>query len=334
MSARHPFEPGAVFFIREAALFCMWMQLGCSGQGGKSGYHGPRITTNQANALLPMKVALCSIATGPDPLYFRSVARYLPYNLANIAPGHEVDFLLFTDRDEDIDGVRRIACDTVLWPYCTNLKNNIIGDWFEREGRWDDYDFIFFVDADFALGEPYDYFAHEFVMMKAYWGKHLMAGGFYGGKSEWFRRLYMEYRDELRFIREHMLPVPQYNDERYLTLFADKYKDSVHVIDMNDHLIIFYDNEDLDEVIAKRGTQLFLQPYKSAGMANGGVIKHPSWECKGIINLEEKYIYIVCHNDMGRLQKLDDTHYRIHWYGHNTVREILNVETGTIELMS
>lgn len=279
-----------------------------------------------------MKIALCTIAAGKDRIYFDSAKRYLPYNKEYFANGQDVDFLLFTDRDDEtIEGMESIPCFTSIWPYCTLLKNNIIGDYFDKSGRWDDYDYIFFIDADFAIGDYYNFFDHEFVFVKANWGTDLAGGFFYGGKTEYFKELYTIYKDELNAIYNGKLSVPPNLDEFYLSLFRKKHEDKVHVIDMNGNTLAFYDNENLEEKIANGSRKLLLHPYKSKGRANTTTIKHPQWEKESVINLKEGYVFVVYNHDVGQLVKLDEKHYRVLWNRYPAAREVLNIETRTIE---
>lgn len=277
-----------------------------------------------------MKIALCTIAAGKDPIYFESARRYLPYNQNNFGHGHDVDYILFTDRDEDIEGMTRVECPTSIWPYCTMLKNNMIGEHFDRHNLWDVYERVFFIDADFAIGDRYDFFSHEFLLVDVYWGNNLGGGFFYGGKTSRFRELYEMYKDELALIYERKLAVPHNLDEFYLGLFRQKYEEIFHIVPMNDNTLVFYDNEDLDEKIREKGARLLLHPYKSQGRANTVTIKHPRWEKESVINLEEGYVFIVYKNDIGLLSKIDDENYRILWHRYPESREVLNITTNTI----
>lgn len=276
------------------------------------------------------KIAICTIATGPDRFYLDAVKRYLPYNKKNFGRGHEVDYLLFTDREEDVEGMKRIPCKTTIWPYCTMLKNNMIGEYMDDGDKWGEYDYIFFIDADFAIGEYYDFFQHNFILVDVYWGRNLGGGFFYGGKTQYFRELYETYKTEMQIMYERKLSVPPYCDEFYLGLFRRKHEGEFHIFDMEEWTLAFYDNEDLDAKLAETPGRIFLQPYKSKKRANTTIIKHPEWESEAIINLEEKYIFIMGHHDVGILAKLDETHYRVLWHVHHKVREILDITTNTI----
>lgn len=280
-----------------------------------------------------MKIALCTLAAGKDRIYFDSVKRYYPYNKQYFIADRDVDFLLFTDRNEIIDGVKNLPCLTSIWPYCTMLKNNIIGDYFDKNGGWEKYDYVFFIDADFAIGDPYDFFSHEFVFINASWGHNLAAGLFYGGKTKYFRELYELYKEELQTIYERKLSVPHNLDEFYLSMFRDRHKGEFHLIDMTyDNTLAFYDGHNLEEKIAANPPKTFLHPYKSNRRANTVNVKHPSWEKETVINLEEQYIFVTGNNDIGMLIRLDSKHYRILWNKHPEVREVLNIETMTVEV--
>ncbi len=104
------------------------------------------------------KIALFTIAVGKDSIYFHSVQRYFSYNRENLGQNESVDFFLFTDRDENIENICNIPCRSGVWPYISLLKNNLIADFLEQEDRWSLYCHIFFIDADFAIGDRYDFF--------------------------------------------------------------------------------------------------------------------------------------------------------------------------------
>lgn len=279
-----------------------------------------------------MKIALCTIATGKDPIYFESVKRYLPYNREYFMNGRDVDFLLFTDQSEAIDGVQSHPYQGILWPYSPMLKNNVIGEHFDQFNLWDQYDYIYFIDADFAIGDYYDFFQHEFVMINVSWGEELGGGGFYGGKSSIFRELYETYREEIATICNNKLSVPLHLDEFYLGLFRKSHSEHIHMISMDDeHTLFFYDSEDLDTRIKAEGRRkLFMFPQKTRGRANTVTITHPNWKQESVINLKEGYLFIVYHHDIGHLLKITDRYYRILWLKHPSSREILDVKTNTI----
>ena len=152
------------------------------------------------NRLSMKKIALFTIAVGEDRIYFDSVARYFPYNKKYFGQNHEMDYYLFTDRDEKIDGIIHIPCQTTLWPYTTMLKNNFISDYLTQADKWDDYSHIFFIDADFAIGDYYDFFSPDFLLVKPYWNNKNGGGFFYGGKTEYFKLLCDSYYTELTRI--------------------------------------------------------------------------------------------------------------------------------------
>jgi hypothetical protein len=280
------------------------------------------------------KIALFTIAVGKDRIYFDSVRRYFPYNQQYFGQNQEVDYLLFTDREETIDGIRNIVCPPSLWPYTTLLKNNIISDYLTSENNWEAYSHIFFIDADFAIGDYYDFFTPDFILVKPYWNNKNGGGFFYGGKTEYFRKLCSLYYDELNFIYENTLPVPRDLDEYYLGLFLEREAEHIRIIDMNKetNTLIFYDNEDLDDKIRQQGNRLFMQPYKAKGRANKTVITNYSanrrMECT--VNLQANYIFDNYTYDFGRLLKIDERNYRIFWSKKPEIREVLNLENHTI----
>ena len=279
------------------------------------------------------KIALFTIAVGKDPVYFDSVRRYFPYNRENFGQNLSVDYYIFTDRTETIEGVISIPCTTTVWPYTPLLKNNIIADYLESERKWDTYSHLFFIDADFALGDRYDFFTPEFVFVKPWWNEKNGGGFFYGGKTGYFRKLCRLFYDEIRFIYENKLPLPRDLDEYYWGLFLEQYKENIHTIEMdrNTNTLIFYDNENLDEKIRETGKRLFMQPYKAEGRANKTYITDVSGnrqEC--IVNVAEQYIFNNFTYDFGRLLPINKIHYRILWSKQPERREVLNLETFNI----
>jgi glycosyltransferase involved in cell wall biosynthesis len=277
----------------------------------------------------PDKIALFTMAVGKDPVYFDSVRRYFPYNRVYFGQNREVDYFLLTDRNETIDGIVNIPCSSSLWPYTTLLKNNSIYDYSDKNGGWDKYTHIFFIDADFAIGDKYDFFQHDFVLVKPYWNNKNGGGFFYGGKTGYFKQLCDLFYREIQFIYENKLPVPHDLDEFYLGLFREQYQKHIHLIEMDrqTNTLIFYDNENLDEKIQQQGNRLFMQPYKAEGRANKTIIAdsyNQPQEC--IVNLKEQYIFNNYTYNYGRLLKIDDANYRILWSKKPEVREVLNID--------
>jgi hypothetical protein len=279
------------------------------------------------------KIALFTIAVGKDIIYFDSVRRYFPYNKANFGQDFDVDYYLFTDRDETITEIISIPCQTSLWPFTTLMKNNLIADYLDASGKWNTYSHIFFIDADFAVGEEYNFFQHDFLLVKPYWNNKNGGGFFYGGKTEYFRRLCLLFYDEIRFICENKLPVPRDLDEFYLGLFREQYSEQIYVIDMSQetNTLVFFDNENLDRKIQQTGKRLFMQPYKAEGRANKTYVvdvQNKKQEC--IVNFEEGYIFNNYTYDFGRLLKIDGSFYRILWSKCPEAREVLSIETYQI----
>lgn len=280
------------------------------------------------------RVALFTIAVGKNPIYFDSVKKYFPYNKKYFGHENNVDYFLFTDRNGNIEGITNINIETTYWPYVTLLKNNMISDYLNVHNRWDDYDYVFFIDADFALGDFYDFLKYDFLLIKPYWNDSLGGGAFYGGKSSNFRLLCDLFYDEIKFISDNKLPVPRDIDEYYLGLYGQEFEDSIHIIkmDTNVNTLIFYDNENLDEKIKEQGSRLFLLPYKSEGRANKTLVKNfltnKMMEC--IVNIEEKYIFDNYTYDFGRLLQIDDANYRILWSKVPEAREIFNIKDNSI----
>jgi glycosyltransferase involved in cell wall biosynthesis len=283
------------------------------------------------------KIALFIVAVGKDPIYFNSVQRYFPYNKENFGQDYDVDYYVFTDRTETIEGITSIPCQSSVWPYTTLLKNNIIFDYLESSGKWDTYSHLFFIDADFAIGDKYDFFSPNFVLVKPYWNEKNGGGFFYGGKTQYFQTLCRLFYEEIRFICDQKLSVPRDLDEFYLGVFCEQYKEHILLIEMDKqtNTLIFYDNENLDEKIRQQGKRLFMQPYKAEGRANKTIVTDVSGnrqEC--IVNAKEQYIFNNYTYDFGRLLKLDDVHYRILWSKQPEQREVLNIKTLKINKQS
>jgi glycosyltransferase involved in cell wall biosynthesis len=278
-------------------------------------------------------IALFTIAVGKDPVYFNSVRRYLPYNNVNFGGDNLVDFFLLTDREETIEGMITVPCAPSVWPYTTMLKNNIITDYLDKTCQWDHYSHIFFIDADFAIGDNYNFFSPDFILVKPYWNEKNGGGFFYGGKTEYFRKLCSLFYQEIQFIYDNKLPPPRDLDEFYLGLFREQFQEHIHLIEMNQqtNTLIFYDNEDLDAKISETGKRLFIQPYKAEGRANKTFVidvQNKKQEC--IVSLEEGYIFNNYTYDFGRLLKIDSSFYRIFWSKRPEAREVLNIETYKI----
>jgi glycosyltransferase involved in cell wall biosynthesis len=284
------------------------------------------------------RIALFTMAVGEDRIYFDSVARYFPYNKKYFGQNNDVDYYLFTDRNETInDEIFNIPCRSMLWPYVALMKNNTISDYLTSTNKWENYDYIFFIDADFAIGKEYDFFSHNFFLIKPFWNTALGAGLFYGGRKEYFKTLCNQYYDEFQFICENKLPLPQDLDEFYLGLFRKQYKNNIHLIEMDreTNTLIFYDNENLEEKIKESGNRIFMQPFKAKGRANRTMIIDTSYkEQEYIINTKEQYIFNNYTYDLGRLIPLDDINYQILWARQPEKREVLNIETKRISDMS
>jgi hypothetical protein len=213
------------------------------------------------------------------------------------------------------------------------LKNNIIFDYLEITGKWDTYSHLFFIDADFAIGDKYYFFSPGFILVKPYWNEKNGGGFFYGGKTQYFQTLCRLFYEEIRFICDQKLSVPRDLDEFYLGLFREQYKEHIHLIEMDQqtNTLIFYDNEDLDEKIRQQGKRLFMQPYKAEGRANKTIVtdvQGKQQEC--IVNLEEAYIFNNYTYDFGRLCEIDASHYQILWNKHPETREVLDIQNKRI----
>ena len=279
------------------------------------------------------KRALFTMAVGEDRIYFDSVARYFPYNTKYFGQDYDVDYFLFTDREEKINGIINIPCKTTVWPYTTMLKNNLISDYLTENNKWEEYSHIFFIDADFAIGQKCNFFSYQFIFVEPVWNKNIAAGFFYGGETMYFKMLCDSYYDELQYIYENKLSLPRDLDEYYLGLFREQHKDLIHLIDMDQetNTLIFFDNENLDEIIKKVGTRVFMQPYKAEGRANKTMLIdsfYKEQEC--IVNLKEQYIFNNYTYDFGRLLRIDDINYRILWAKEPEKREVLNIESNRI----
>lgn len=279
------------------------------------------------------RIALFTIAVGKDRHYFDSVRKFLPYNKEYFGQDYPVDFILFTDRDEMIDGFRHIPCETTAWPYTALLKNNIITDYLNQMNKWEEYSHIFYIDADSAIGDKYEFFSHQFLCIEMFWGKGGYLGSFYGGMTEYFKKLALPFYDEIKFIYNNKLPVPRGMDEFYLNLFCKQNKDDIHVIKLmkDTNILFFFDNENLEDIIRQKGKYNFLFPLKSKGRANSTeLINYNNQKIECTINLSENYIFNNYTFDFGRLLKIDDSFYRILWSKHPEARDVLNIETHKI----
>jgi hypothetical protein len=69
------------------------------------------------------KVALFTIVVGKDPIYFNSVRRYFPYNREYFGQNQNVNYFLFTDREETIEGFVNICSTNLLTLYSIYKKN-------------------------------------------------------------------------------------------------------------------------------------------------------------------------------------------------------------------
>lgn len=277
------------------------------------------------------KILLYTMAVGEDLIYFKSVNRYFPYNKKYFGQNYNVDYLLFTDGKDEIKGMQSIPCETFVWPYVAMLKNNILADYLDEKNQWEKYEYIYFIDADFAIGDYYDFFDYDFLFIKPDWNSKI-AGGFYGGKAELFYELCKLFYDEKKYIYENKLPPPYNLDEFYLSIFYEKHKQRSHLIEMtNETRLVFYDNENLDKKISVQGNKLFMQPYKAKGRANKTILIDSLYkEIECIVNLKEQYIFNNLTYDFGRLLKLDKNHYRIFWAKEPEKREVLNIQKNQI----
>jgi hypothetical protein len=220
-----------------------------------------------------------------------------------------------------------------VWPYTTLLKTNIIAGYLNQTNKWNEYSHVFFIDADLAVCDRYDFFNHEFLLVKSYWNNKTGAGFFFGGKTEYFKQLALPFYDEIKFIYENKLPVPKEMDEFYIHLFWERYKDNIHLLETkkDSNFSFFYDNEDLDEVIRRNGNRIFLFPLKSKGRANSIILKNYNKEpLECTVNIDQGYIFNNYTYDFGRLQRIDKSFYRIFWSECPETREVLNMDTFEI----
>ncbi|MDR1200097.1 MAG: hypothetical protein LBL58_00510 [Tannerellaceae bacterium] len=278
------------------------------------------------------KIALFTLAVGENSAYINAVKRYSSYNKVCLEQYANLDYCLLTDREEDIEGLIHIPCPTNIWPFAALLKNNYITDYLNVHNKWDEYTHIFFIDADFGIGDTYDFLQHEFIFLSPYWNSKI-AGGFYGGKTEWFKRLCLSFYEEIKYIYNKKLPVPLNLDEFYLELFYNQYHKYIYLIQMkrriNTH--VFYDNEDIEGIIKKHGKKLFLHPCKSEGRANKTIVLdsyNEEQECT--VNLGKGYIFNNLTYDFGRLLKMEEKRYRILWSKYPEKREVLDITTNKI----
>jgi hypothetical protein len=280
------------------------------------------------------KIALCTMAVGESSHYIQAVRRYFPYNKEYFGEGRNVDYLLFTDRTIDtVEEMIIVPAPNVPWPYTALVKNNLLFDYFENNNQWDNYSHIFFIDADFAIGDYYDFFRHDFVLLCPFWSQVKSFGAFYGGKTLYFKQLCLSFYKEIQFIYGNKLPVAVNIDENYLCQFGEQYKSHIHYIQLEkgQNILPFYDNEDLEAKLKLEGRKIFLHPHKSQSRANGTLIT----DCNGktlecIINLQDNYIFNNYNCDFGRLLRINENEYRILWSKYPEQREVLDLKINRI----
>lgn len=278
------------------------------------------------------KIALFTLAVGKDSTYINAVQRYCFYNRTSLMQNVDIDYYLLTDRKNTTKKFIHIPCTTSVWPYAALLKNNYITDYLNTHNKWDKYTHVFFIDADFGIADTYDFLQHEFIFLSPYWNSKI-AGGFYGGKTEWFKLLCLSFYEEIKYIYENKLPVPLNLDEFYLEIFYNQNDENIHLIQMKKGIntYAFYDNENIEEIIREQGGKLFLHPYKSKGRANKTIVwdsYNEKQECT--VNLDDKYIFNNLTYEFGRLLNLGEAKYRILWSKYPEKREILDISTCKI----
>lgn len=278
------------------------------------------------------KIALFSIAVGQDPIYLESIQRYMPYTMRVLSEHANVDCFVFTDKDATIDNINLIQTETVIWPYIALLKNNLIADYLEMYNLWDGYTHVYFIDADFALGDSYNYGLHDFILLEPCWDSKI-AGDFYGGKTSLFKQLCYSFYDEMKFLVKNKLSLPKNLDEHYLNLFYHQEKDRIHLIRMNknSNTLAFYDNEDLDLLIQNRGCRQFIHPFKANQRANKTMttdVYGVEREC--IVNVDQEYVFDNYSYDLGRLMYIDNDTYRVFWTSSPESRDVLKIKDNKI----
>ncbi|MDR1883481.1 MAG: hypothetical protein LBR26_11985 [Prevotella sp.] len=199
----------------------------------------------------PNKIALFTIAVGKDSI--NSVCQNIPCNKKYFGQNQDVDYFLFTNTEKKIKDVVNIPCSSSPWPYTMLLKNSSIYNYLDKINGWDEYTHVFFIDADFGIGNKYDFFQHDFVLVKSCWNDKNNGGFFYGGKTECFKQLCELFYEKIQFHYENNLPVPCDLDEFYLGLLRERYAEKNHLIEMNrqNNTLIFHNNETIDERIQK-----------------------------------------------------------------------------------
>lgn len=278
------------------------------------------------------KIALFSIAVGQDSIYLESIQRYMPYTMRVLSEHATVECFVFTDRNATINNANLIQTETVIWPYIALLKNNLIADYLEKNNLWDNYTHVYFIDADFALGESYNYGLHDFIFLEPYWDSKI-AGGFYGGKTSLFKQLCCSFYDEVKFLVKNKLPLPKNLDEHYLNLFYHQEKDKIHLIRMSENrsTLAIYDNEDLDLLIQNKGNRQFIHPFKANQRANKTTITDVHGvERECIVNVAQGYIFDNYSYDLGRLMYIDDDTYRVFWTSSPESRDVLKIKESKI----
>ncbi|MGL4325943.1 MAG: glycosyltransferase family 2 protein, partial [Tannerellaceae bacterium] len=191
---------------------------------------------------------------------------------------------------------------------------------------------VYFIDADFALGESYNYGLHDFIFLEPYWDSKI-AGGFYGGKTSLFKQLCCSFYDEVKFLVKNKLPLPKNLDEHYLNLFYHQEKDKIHLIRMseNRNTLAIYDNEDLDLLIQNKGNRQFIHLFKANQRANKTTITDVHGvERECIVNVAQEYIFDNYSYDLGRLMYIDDDTYRVFWTSSPESRDVLKIKESKI----
>jgi glycosyltransferase involved in cell wall biosynthesis len=273
------------------------------------------------------QIIISTIAVNRDLIY-----RYFPYNQKCFGQDQNVDYFLFTDKEEIIDDIVNVPCTLSLCSYTTLLKNNNISNYLNRIDGWNKYSHIFFINADFSIGDYY-FDKYDFILVEPYCNNKNGDNFFYVYKTEYSKRLYDLFYTKIQSIYENKLYFLCDLDEFYLGLFREQYKEQIHLIEMDrqTNILIFYDNENLDEKTQQQGKCLFMQPYKAEGRANKTIIANTynqAREC--ILNLDKQYLFNNYTCDFGRLLKTDSIHYRILWSKKQEVLEVLDI--GTLKI--
>jgi len=159
-------------------------------------------------------------------------------------PGHEVDFLLWSDMKEPPEGVQLFPTEPIAWPYPTLFRYHTM---LQQEEKLAEYDYLFYIDVDMRIvsyvgdeilgvdgeGKPDGltaaahpmYFFKDIYFMPfepnpestAYvpYPKQYYAGGFQGGETQEFIEAMKVMRKNIDTDLEKINYRARWNDESH-----------------------------------------------------------------------------------------------------------------------